>query len=304
MKILVTGAGGFIGNHLVEALLQQGHHVTALCRYTSNQNLGWLTDHPKLTVVLSDICDPDALWDYTDGIDVIYHLAALISIPHSYVMPFSYSRVNLMGTQCILDCAQKRECRVVLTSTSEIYGSNTNGVLPMAEDHPIRPQSPYAASKVAADAMGRAYHLSYGVDVVTVRPFNTYGPRQSTRAVIAKIASQIAKGGPIELGDLRPRRDFLYVTDTARGFIAAGTHGVSGEVYNLATGETISIGEVVDMLNGGQYEVKCSKEHMRPAASEVTCLCGDASKARAKLDWYPQVTLEEGLQSVKRYFGA
>jgi len=300
-RVLVTGAGGFIGSHLVERLVELGASTRALVRYTSTGTWGWLDESPMksdVRIFAGDICDREVLARALDGVDVVFHLAALIGIPYSYDAPASYVRTNIEGTIAVLQTAMAAGVRrIVHTSTSEVYG--TARTVPIAEDYPLQAQSPYAASKASADLMARSFHLSFGVDVVTVRPFNTYGPRQSARAVIPSVITQALAGTSIKLGSLSPTRDFVYVLDTVDGFIrAADADGVSGAVLNLGTGREIAIADLVRTIQtaaGTNLPVVADDTRTRPAASEVERLCADASRARTALGWTARTSLSEGL---------
>jgi len=299
--VLVTGAGGFIGSHLVERLTDLGASTRALVRYTSTGAWGWLDESPlkaNVEVFAGDICDRDVLRRAMQNVDVVFHLAALIGIPYSYDAPASYVRTNIEGTIAVLQTAMSAGVRrIVHTSTSEVYG--TARAVPIAEDHPLQAQSPYAASKASADLMARSFHLSFGVDVVTVRPFNTYGPRQSARAVIPSIITQALGGRAIKLGSLSPTRDFTYVADTVDGFIlAAEADAAGGLVMNLGTGREISIGDLalrIQTIAGTNLPVVEDAIRTRPAASEVERLCADASLAHATTGWKPRTQLSDGL---------
>jgi dTDP-glucose 4,6-dehydratase len=300
-RVLVTGAGGFIGSHLVERLTGLGASTRALVRYTSTGAWGWLDESPlksNVEVFAGDICDRDVLRRAMHSVDVVFHLAALIGIPYSYDAPASYVRTNIEGTIAVLQTAMSAGVRrIVHTSTSEVYG--TARTVPIAEGHPLQAQSPYAASKASADLMARSFHLSFGVDVVTVRPFNTYGPRQSARAVIPSIITQVLSGKAIKLGSLSPTRDFTYVADTVDGFIrAADADAASGLVMNLGTGREISIGDLaqtIQTIAGTNLPVVEDAIRTRPAASEVERLCADASLAHATTGWAPRTDLSDGL---------
>jgi len=300
-KVLVTGAGGFIGSHLVERLTELGAHVRAMVRYNSTGSAGWLDQSPvrqDIDVVFSNVEDRDGVRKAMRGIDAAFHLAALIGIPYSYDAPDSYVRTNIGGTLNVLQAARDEQVgRVVHTSTSEVYGSAAS--VPMSEEHPLRGQSPYSATKIGADKLAEAFHLSFGLPVVTVRPFNTYGPRQSERAVIPAIVVQVAVSQRLRLGSLRPTRDFTYVTDTVEGFVRAAENDQSiGCVVNLGTGTEVSIGDLAHKIMaklGRTVTVETEQERVRPAASEVERLCSDNSRARALLDWQPRVSLDEGL---------
>ena len=256
MKALVTGAGGFIGSHLAEVLVERGWDVRAMLRYTSGAHLGALADVPSdrrdaMEIVFGDIQDPDYMDRVVKGVDVVFHLAALIAIPYSYHAPESYVQTNVLGTLNVLRAADRHKVsRVVQTSTSETYG--TAQYVPIDEKHPLQGQSPYSASKIGADKLAESYFLSFELPVVTVRPFNTFGPRQSLRAVIPTIISQVLAGGPIRLGSLDPRRDLTFVSDTVDGFVrAANTPKAIGETLNLGTGRDVSIGELAEMILAG-----------------------------------------------------
>ena len=300
-KVLVTGAGGFIGSHLVERLTELGAHVRAMVRYNSTGAAGWLDQSPirqDIDVVFSNVEDREGVRKAMQGIDAAFHLAALIGIPYSYDAPDSYVRTNIGGTLNILQAARDEQVgRVVHTSTSEVYGSAA--FVPMTEEHPLRGQSPYSATQIGADKLAEAFHLSFGLPVVTVRPFNTYGPRQSERAVIPAIVLQAAVTHRLRLGSLRPTRDFTYVTDTVEGFIRAAEHDQAvGSVVNLGTGTEVSIGDLAEKIMaklGRTVAIETEQERVRPAGSEVDRLCSDNTRARALLDWQPRVSLDEGL---------
>jgi NAD dependent epimerase/dehydratase len=301
IKVLVTGAGGFIGSHLVERLTELGAHVRAMVRYNSTGTAGWLDQSPvrqDIDVVFSNVEDRDGVRKAMRGIDAAFHLAALIGIPYSYDAPDSYVRTNIGGTLNVLQAARDEQIgRVVHASTSEVYGSAA--FVPMSEEHPLRGQSPYSATKIGADKLAEAFHLSFGLPVVTVRPFNTYGPRQSERAVIPAIVVQVAVRHRLRLGSLRPTRDFTYVTDTVEGFIRAAENDQAvGCVVNLGTGTEVSIGDLAHKIMaklGRTVAVEEEQERVRPAGSEIDRLCSDNSRARALLDWQPRVSLDEGL---------
>lgn len=302
-NVLVTGAGGFIGSHLCELLVAEGAQVRAVVHYNGRGDLGnlALVDRAvldKLEIVLSDVRDRTAMRKAVEGCDVVFHLAALIGIPYSYQAPQSYVDVNIVGTLNLLEaCRDMGVARMVHTSTSETYG--TAQYVPIDERHPLHAQSPYAATKVAADQLAGSYYASFGTPVVTVRPFNTYGPRQSARAVIPTIIAQALAGDRLQLGSLRPVRDFLYVHDTARGFLAAAAaEGVFGEVLNLGTGTGVTIGEVVDRVAkqlGKKLHVTTSDDRVRPEKSEVLQLLCSAEKAKKLTGWTPTVDLDTGL---------
>lgn len=302
--VLVTGAGGFIGSHLVEELLRRGQYVRALVRYSSHGGRGFLADVPpdlrkNLEIFHGDIRDARAVRQAAQDCARIYHLAALIGIPYSYVAPDSYVDVNVRGTLHVLEAARDLGCqRVVITSTSEVYG--TAQYTPIDEKHPLNAQSPYAATKVGADQLALTYHRSFDLPVTIVRPFNTYGPRQSTRAVIPTIITQALGSDSIRLGSLDPIRDLVYVGDTARGFIAiADSPECVGRVTNLATGVGVTVGEVAQRILkwvGRDVPIVTTEERQRPKASEVLHLLGSYQVAQALAHWQPRTTLDEGLQ--------
>ena len=300
-KVLVTGAGGFIGSHLAERLVALGADVSALVRYTSTGTWGWLDRSPlkdQMNVLLGDIRDQDAVLRMTQGVDVVFHLAALIGIPYSYHAPLSYVRTNIEGTVNILQSAMRCNVeRVLQTSTSEVYGSAIT--VPIHESHPLQGQSPYSASKIGADKIAESFHLSFNLPVVIVRPFNTFGPRQSARAVIPTIVTQALNQPAITLGNLEPTRDLNYVSDTVEGFVkAAESPKAIGEVINLGSGREISIGKLAEtilQMMGKRLPVVNEEQRIRPKGSEVDRLCADNSKARELLGWEPQCTLEDGL---------
>jgi dTDP-glucose 4,6-dehydratase len=300
--VLVTGAGGFIGSHLVEELLERGQRVRALVRYTSGGGIGFLQEvvqrRERLAIVHGDIRDARAVRQAATGCRRIYHLAALIGIPYSYIAPDSYVAVNVQGTLHILEAARELGVeRVVVTSTSEVYG--TAQYTPIDERHPLNAQSPYAATKVGADQLALSYHRCYDLPVTVVRPFNTYGPRQSARAVVPTIITQALAADRIQLGSLDPVRDLVFVKDTARGFVAlADAAEAVGKVTNLATGVGVSVGELVEHIGrivGRRLTVVSSEDRRRPAASEVYRLLGSAQQARALAGWQAQTGLDDGL---------
>ncbi len=306
---LVTGADGFIGSHLTEALLARGYRVRALSQYNSFNNWGWLEDvapSDRLEIVCGDVRDPDFCRHICRGTDVVFHLAALIAIPYSYVAPDSYVDTNIKGTLNM--CQAARDCgveRIVVTSTSEVYG--TAQYVPIDEKHPRQPQSPYSATKIGADAIAESFYRAFDLPVVIARPFNAYGPRQSARAIIPTIISQIATGkGRLKLGDLSPTRDFNYVTDTAAGFIAlAEAPGIEGRSINIATGTEVTMADtlaaIADIM-GADVETVVDPERLRPAKSEVNRLCGDNTLITTLTDWRPAHTLEQGLRKTVEWF--
>lgn len=307
-KVLVTGADGFIGSHLTQKLLAEGYAVRALCQYNSFNDWGWLegVTHPDLEIVTGDVRDPDFCRHITRGCSTVYHLAALIAIPYSYVAPDSYVDTNIKGTlnmcQAARDCGVKR---IVVTSTSEVYG--TAQYVPIDEKHPRQPQSPYSATKIGADAIAKSFYNAFELPVVIARPFNTYGPRQSARAIIPTIITQIANGAKeIKVGDLTPTRDFNYVADTAAGFIALGTtDGLEGMEINIATGREVTMAETLDLIKSimnSDVRYVTDPERLRPAGSEVFRLCGDNTLITRLTSWRPQYTLEEGLRLTVDWF--
>jgi len=303
MKILVTGAEGFIGSHLTELLVEKGYSVKAFVRYNFTNNWGWLETSKYLKdieIYTGDVRDYDSVYDAMKDVDVVFHLAALIGIPYSYVSPLAYIKTNTEGTYNILEAGRKLGVdRIIVTSTSEIYG--TAQYVPIDEKHPYNPQSPYAASKASADHLALSYYRSFDTPVTIIRPFNTYGPRQSARAIIPTIVTQILSGKTqIRLGNLTPTRDLNYVKDTANGFITVGLHEKTiGDVYNIGSGREISIGElaqkIVDLL-GKHVEIVQDDQRVRPDKSEVERLLCNANKAKALTGWAPKYTLEEGLK--------
>ena len=298
---LVTGAGGFIGSHLVEHLITQGARVRAMVHYNSLGSYGWLEslqDDASVEIILGDVTDRDSVDTCMVGVDYVFHLAALIAIPYSYTAPESYVRTNVMGTLNVCQSARKaRVRRLVHTSTSEVYG--TAQTVPINETHPLRGQSPYSASKIGADKIAESMHLSFDLPVVTVRPFNTFGPRQSARAVIPTIISQYLSASEIRLGSLTPTRDMNYVADTVRGFaMAAVADGVEGRTINLGSGREIGIGELANLIGalmGCETTLETDEHRLRPDNSEVERLLADNQLAGSLLGWQPKVTLEEGL---------
>jgi NAD dependent epimerase/dehydratase len=302
-RVLVTGADGFIGSHLVQRLVAEGADVRALALYTSQGTHGWLDELPRdhreaVDVRLGDIRDGGLVRDLVQGRELVFHLAALIAIPYSYQAPRSFVDTNVIGTQNVLDAVRSSGARLINTSTSEVYGTPQH--VPIRESHPLQGQSPYSASKIAADKLCEAYALSFGTDVATLRPFNTFGPRQSMRAVIPTVLAQLLAGTrELRLGSLSPKRDFTFVSDTVEGFVRAATAKlVPGDVVQLGTGTTVSIGELVELCQqvvGTSAEVRTEDERVRPEGSEVEILLSDPGYALERLGWEPTVTLEEGL---------
>lgn len=302
--VLVTGAAGFIGSHLAEALLREGARVRVLIRYNSAGRRGFLDELPpadqaSLQVFASTVEDPFAVDQAVQGCDTVFHLAALIGIPYSYVAPQHYVATNVQGTLNVLQaCLRHKVRRLVHTSTSETYG--TAQYAPIDEKHPLVGQSPYSASKIAADQMAIAYHRSFELPVAILRPFNTYGPRQSARAIIPTVITQVLAGrDPIEVGSTTPRRDFNYVGDTVAGFLGiARCDAAIGEVVNVGSGRTWTIGETIEKiaaLMGRPVQVRTHDERIRPEASEVQLLLADTQKAQALFGYQPAVELDQGL---------
>jgi len=302
VKILVTGAEGFIGSHLTEALVAEGHDVRAMVLYNYAGSWGWLeqsTIRGDVEVFLGDVRDPFGVAQAMAGRELVFHLAALIGIPYSYVAPASYVETNVTGTLNVVQAAREAGARVVHTSTSEVYGTAQS--VPIGEDHPIIGQSPYSASKIGADHIALSYHRAFGVPIAVARPFNTYGPRQSNRAVIPTIISQIASGErAIKLGSLTPTRDFNYVDDTVQGLRTIGSaEAALGEVINLGSGYEISIADTAAMVGeimNADIEIVYDGERVRPEASEVDRLCAANDKAQALTGWQPRYKGREGLR--------
>lgn len=308
-KVLITGAGGFIGSHLTEALVQRGAKVRAFVHYNSRGDAGLLKLVPRelleqVEIIGGDVRDPQAIREAVKGCSTIFHLGALISIPYSYVHPVEVSETNIIGTLNILTaCKELGVIRLVHTSTSEVYGTARR--VPIGEDHPLQGQSPYSASKIGADKLAESFYCAYGLPVVTVRPFNTFGPRQSARAVIPTIITQALAAERIHLGNLDSTRDFTYVLDTVAGFLAAAeATGVDGQVFNLGTGVEIKIGDLarkIIQIVGRKVEITTESLRMRPGKSEVMQLLSDNSKARTALGWSPTFTLDQGLEATVQW---
>jgi NAD dependent epimerase/dehydratase len=308
-KVLVTGADGFIGSHLVELLVQEGCDVKALSQYNSFNHWGWLEDiacRDDIEVLSGDVRDPHYCRHITKGIDQVFHLAALIAIPYSYVAPDSYVDTNVKGTLNICQAALDNGVRrVIHTSTSEVYG--TARYVPIDEKHPLQAQSPYSASKIAADAMAMSFHNAFGLPVTIVRPFNTYGPRQSARAVIPTIISQIARGmRQIRLGDVTPTRDFNYVADTCRGFLElARCEAAVGETVNIGSNFEISVGDTLELIRelmGSSVEFVTDEQRIRPEKSEVFRLWCDNSRIRELTGFTPEHDIRRGLRKTIDWF--
>lgn len=309
----VTGAEGFIGSHLVEALVRRGHRVRAMVLYNMHSSRGWLDTldpgiREQVDVVFGDVRDPATVLRLVEGAEVVYHLAALGSIPYSYAAPRSFVDTNTIGTLHVLEAVRAcRTPRLVHTSTSETYG--TARTVPITEQHPLQAQSPYAASKIAADKLVESYHLSFEVPAVTLRPFNTFGPRQSARAVIPAVITQLAAGArQLKLGAVAPTRDFTYVTDTAEAFVALGTapaSAVLGEQFNAGTGAEVAIGTLVAdiaRLMGRRADIVEDTQRLRPKDSEVMRLVCDASKLTQRTGWRPRRTRDDGLRRTIAWF--
>jgi len=302
--VLVTGAGGFIGSHLTERLVRDGHRVRALVRYNGRDDRGHIDRldpevRDAIEVHRGDLKDPEAVRKAVAGRSWVFHLGALIAIPYSYQNPLDVVQTNVLGTTHVLDACRDSTAldRVVLTSTSEVYG--TAQYVPIDEKHPLRGQSPYAASKIGADALGESYHRAFGLPVAVLRPFNTFGPRQSARAIIPTIISQALSRPVVRLGSLDPRRDLTYVKDTAAGFVAiAVCDAAVGRVVNIGRGEDVSIGELVERIGarlGRTLRVETDSERVRPAASEVGRLLAGANLARELMGWQPSYSLDQAL---------
>ncbi len=301
-KVLVTGAGGFIGSHLAEYLVRQGATVRALVHYNAMGTWGWLDQSPdrkEMEIVAGEITDSDSVRSAVRGSEIIFHLAALIAIPYSYQAPRSYVHTNVIGTVNVLQAAREFSlARVIHTSTSEVYG--TARQVPISETHPLQGQSPYSASKIASDKMAEAFNLSFKVPVVTVRPFNTFGPRQSARAIVPTVITQCLTSDIVRLGTLSPTRDLNYVSNTVDGFIrAALSPAAIGKCFNIGSNREISIGDLAKLiarLIGREVSIETDSQRMRPENSEVERLVADNLQAGAILGWTPAISLEEGLK--------
>jgi NAD dependent epimerase/dehydratase len=310
MKILVTGAGGFIGSHVVENLLNHGHSVRALARYNGKGNYGHLQNlstksEKELEIVLGDVTDAYQMRKLVQDCDAVCHLAALIGIPYSYDAPNSYVNTNVIGTLNILEaCKQTQVQRLVVTSTSEVYGTALYS--PIDEKHPLQGQSPYSATKIGADKLAESYYRSFGLPVVVLRPFNTYGPRQSARAIIPTVLTQALSGvQEIRLGSLSPKRDLTFVEDTAEAFrLAVEKSGIDGETIHFGSGKAITVGELAQLCLetvNSNARIVTSEERIRPAKSEVELLLCNPSKARELLGWNPQTSLSTGIKRTAAY---
>lgn len=310
-KVLVTGAGGFIGSHLTEELVRQGEDVRAFVRYNSRDERGLLEDLPKailnqIEIISGDLKDPDGVKKTVKGCHKVFHLGALIAIPYSYVHPFDFIQTNVVGTANLLNACLENEVleRIVHTSTSEVYG--TAQYIPIDEKHPLQAQSPYAASKIGADKLAESYFLSLNLPIATIRPFNTFGPRQSLRAIIPTIISQALEDKEIRLGNTKPRRDFLFVRDTVRGFIELGKCDEAvGKVVNIGTGKDISIEELVKRIFdqiGKKGEIEVEDRRIRPEKSEVIQLLSDTRLAQKLFGWAPRYSLENGLKETIEWY--
>jgi NAD dependent epimerase/dehydratase len=308
-KVLVTGAGGFVGSHLVELLVKQGARVTALVHYNSRNDWGMLEDVGKkvlahVEVIAGDLRDSDCVRMAVLGQQVVFHLGALIGIPYSYVNPRDVVDTNVNGTLNVISAACDSDVeKLVHTSTSEIYGTAQS--VPMDENHPSHPQSPYAASKLGADLLALSFHRSFDLPVGVIRPFNVYGPRQSARAVIPSIITQALVQGKIKLGSGYPTRDLTYVQDTVSGFVAfAECEATTGQVVNLGSGYEVSINRIVELVSeclGKKIEIRKERERIRPKKSEVERLFSDSGKARELFDWNPRMELKEGINRTIRW---
>lgn len=309
--VLVTGAEGFIGSTLVDLLLDAGAHVRAFVHYkpyAERGHLAHLLDDPRVEILAGDVRDPGRVADAVAGCDTVFHLAALIGIPYSYDSPGAYVQTNVVGTENVAEaCRRHAVRRLVHTSTSEVYGTALTA--PISEEHPLQPQSPYSASKIGADMMALSHWHAFELPVTVVRPFNTYGPRQSARAVIPTILAQLHSGArEIKLGSLTPTRDFTYVTDTARGFMAvAACDRALGQVVNLGTGQEISVGDLARALidaSGRRAEIVVDPSRLRPSGSEVHRLLSDNTRAREWAGWEPEFSLTEGLKRTSDWVAA
>jgi NAD dependent epimerase/dehydratase len=309
-NVLVTGAGGFIASHLLEKLVRLNANVTAFVRYNSRNDFGLIEMLPsviknKINVIPGDLRDSDAVYDSLDGKDIIFHLGALIAIPYSYIHSREVIETNILGTYNILNAARRlRTKKIVHTSTSEVYGSAIK--IPISENHPLQAQSPYSASKIGADKIAESFYKSYDLPVAIMRPFNTFGPRQSARSIIPTIILQALKSNNVHLGSLIPKRDFTFVKDTVEGFIKiAESNEAIGETINIGSGQDISIGKLVNLIGkllNKKIKVSLDKSRIRPENSEVDRLVADNSKADKILGWKPKVDFELGLKETIHWF--
>ena len=309
-RVMITGADGFIGSHMTERLIALGARVKTFVMYNSFNTWGWIDtfsarDKEVLDIVSGDIRETDLLKQALKDVDIVFHLAALIAIPYSYASPSSYIKTNVEGTlnllQTGLECSVEK---IIHTSTSEVYG--TAQYIPIDEKHPLQGQSPYSASKIGADMVAESFYRSFNLPVTTVRPFNTYGPRQSARAIIPTLILQMLKNTTIRVGSLHPIRDFTYVGDTVDGFIkAAEADGINGQVINIGSNQGISIGDLTDTLAqivGKEITIECEEERVRPAHSEVNRLLCNNQRAKELMQWQPTVKLTEGLAKTVNWF--
>lgn len=310
-KVLVTGAGGFIGSHLVEKLVELGSEVRCFIRYTSRDNWGCLDFLPtrikhSIEIFRGNLLNPESVRNAMKGIDRVFHLGCSIAIPYSYVHPREAIDVNVIGTYNVLESAKNEEVeKVIHTSSSEVYG--TAQYVPIDEKHPLQAQSPYSASKIGADKIAESFYLSYNLPVTTIRPFNTYGPRQSARAVVPTIITQALAGDSVYLGSIHPTRDFTYVEDTVEGMIKIGESKPEaiGQVINIGSGKEINIGDLADMIVkiiGADAKVIFDATRIRPEQSEVERLCAEITKAKQILKWQPKTSLKEGLKKTIEWF--
>lgn len=307
-RVLVTGAGGFIGSHLAEKLLEEGAVVRTMVHYNALGTRGWLDYSPhvdNMENIAGDITDRDSIHRALKNVEVVFHLAALVAIPYSYHTPVSYVRTNIEGTLNVLQAARELDVgRVIHTSTSEVYG--TAKYVPIDESHPLQGQSPYSASKIGADKIAESFYLSFGLPVVIVRPFNTFGPRQSARAVIPTIISQCLTGQTVRLGKLSPTRDLNYVANTVEGFmLSASAPDAVGKTVNLGSGKEISVEDLAQLISrivGHPISIKTEEQRLRPGKSEVERLMADHRLAKEILGWEPRISLEQGLKMTIEWF--
>ena len=310
-QVLVTGAGGFIGSHLCERLVRDGARVRAFCRYTSRRDLGRLARadedlRHEMELLFGDLADGDFVRRATSGCDAVLHLGASISVPYSFEAPREVVKTNVDGTLAVLTAAHEAGVRrLVQMSSSEVYGTAQR--VPMDEDHPLGVQSPYAASKVAADKLAESFQMAFGLPAVIARPFNTFGPRQSARAVIPTIVGQALQGDVVRLGAVSPRRDLVFVADTVDALVRlAASDGHAGETFNVATGTDVSVGTIVDMVGevlGRKLTVVSEEARLRPGRSEVERLVGDPRRMREAFGWWPATSFEDGLRAVVDWMG-